>query len=108
MNFLSVRSELRRLGSKKLFKILMNQKESKCLLNGFCSLLFRYEGYTFCLSEVLGRGCEIENLKKLEKEICKTEEGPSSEAKAEVSLFDCIGRSSYNLIRAEGPHPTRK
>ena len=108
MNFLSVRSELRRLGSKKLFKILMNQKESKCLLNGFCSLLFKYEGYTFCLSEVLGRGCEIENLEKLEKEICKTEEGFPSEAKADLSLFDCIGRSSYNLIKAERTKPLRR
>ena len=108
MNFRSVRSELRRLESKKLFKILMNQKESTCLLNGFCSLLFKYKGYTFCLSEVLGRGCEIDNLKKLENEICKREERPPSEEKAEVSLFDCIGKSSYNLIRAEGTKHLRK
>ncbi len=100
MNFRSVRSELHRLGKKKLFKILMNQKESKCLMYGFCSLRFKYEGYTFCLSEVLGQGCEIENLKKLEKEICRIEEPPSEE-EAGVSLFDCIGRSSYNVIRTE-------
>jgi hypothetical protein len=102
MNFHSVRLELRRLGSKKLFKILMNQKESKCLMHGFCSLLFKYEGYAFCLSEVLGQGCEIESLKKLEKEICKREEEPPSEEEAEVSLFDCIRRSSYNLIKDGG------
>ncbi len=101
MNFSSVRSELRRLGSKKLFKILMNQKESKCLLNGFCSLFFKYEGYTFCLSEVLGRGCEIENLKKLEEGTCKTEEGSPSDEKAGASLFDCAERSSYNLIKVK-------
>ena len=101
MNFHSVRLELRKLGRKKLLKILMNQKESKCLMNGFCSLLFKYKGYTFCLSEVLGQGCEIENLKKLEKEICKSEEGSSFEENGKVPLFDCIGRSSYNLIRLE-------
>ncbi len=85
------------MGKKKLFKILMNQKESKCLLNGFCSLLFKYRGYTFCLSEVLGQGCEIENLKKLDMEICKTNGSPPSEEKTEGSLFDCVGRSSYNF-----------
>jgi hypothetical protein len=101
MNFHSVRLELCRLGNKNLFKILMNQKESKCLLNGFCSLLFKYEGYTFCLSEVLGQGCEIEKLKKLEKEIYKSEEGLPSEEKAEVPLFDCMRGLSYILIKRE-------
>ncbi len=85
------------MGKKKLFKILMSQKESKCLLNGLCSLLFKYRGYTFCLSEVLGQGCEIENLKKLDTEVCKTDGNPPSEEKPEVSLFDCAGRSSYNF-----------
>jgi hypothetical protein len=79
----------------------MNQKESKCLMHGFCSFLFKYEGYTFCLSEVLRQGCEIENLEKLEKEMGKSEEGSPSEEEAEVSLFDCIGKSSYNLIKIE-------
>jgi len=99
MNFHSVRLELRSLGKKKLFRILMNQKESKCLLNGFCSLIFKYKGFTFCLSEVLGQGCEIENLQKLEKEISKSEEGSPFEENEIVSLFDRTGRSSYNLIR---------
>ncbi len=97
MHFRSVRLELRRLGCKKLFKILMNQKESKCLLYGFCSLLFKYKGYTFCLSEVLGQGCEIENLKKLEKEINRCEEEFLAEEEKEASLFDCARRSSCNL-----------
>jgi len=82
-------------------KILMNQKESKCLLYGFCSLLFKYEGYTFCLSEVLGHGCEIEKLKKLEKEICKSEEGPPSEEEVEVPLFGRKKGSSANSIKRE-------
>jgi hypothetical protein len=97
MHFRSVRSELRRLGCKKLFKILMNQKESKCLLYGLCSLLFKYKGYTFCLSEVLGQRCEIENLKKLEKEINKCEE--ESLAEEEASLFDRARRSFCNLAQ---------
>ncbi len=108
MNFRSVRSELLKLGNKRLFKLLMTQKESKCLLNGFCSLLFKYKGYAFCLSEVFGRGCEIENLKKLENETCQAEEDPSPEEKLEASLFDCLGRPSYNLIRIEGIHSLKK
>ena len=87
MNFHSVRLEVCRLGNKNLYKILMNQKESKCVLYGFCSLLFKYEGFTFCLSEVLGQGCEIEKLKKLEKDICKAEEDHPFEEKAEIPLF---------------------
>jgi hypothetical protein len=30
-----------------------------------------YEGYAFCLSEVLGKGCEVQELEKLEKETCQ-------------------------------------
>ena len=74
MNFQSVRGKLRRLKSKTLFEVAMNQKEYKCILNGFCSFHFMYEGYAFCISEVLGKGCEIQKLENLEKEICLSEE----------------------------------
>jgi hypothetical protein len=96
MNFHSVRAEVRRMGRKNLFKMLMSQKESRCLLNGLCSFHFAYKGYTFCLSEVLGEGCESEKLKKLEKEICEPEEAGVSRENIEVPLFDCMKRSSYN------------
>ena len=101
MNFFLVRAELRRMGRKKLFKMLMSQKESKCILSGLCSFHFEYKGYTFCLSEVLGEGCELERLKRLEKEICEREEAEAFREKVEIPLFDCIERSSYNLIRKE-------
>jgi hypothetical protein len=101
MNFHLVRSELRRMGRKNLFKMLMSQKEPKCILNGLCSFHFRYKGYTFCLSEVLGEGYEWQRLKKLEEETCEREEGHSSQENVEVPLFDCMRRSPYNLIREE-------
>jgi len=82
MNFHLVRTELRRLGKKHLFHMLMNQKESECLLNGLCSFRFEYKGYIFCISEVLGKGCESQRLKKLEQEACKSEEGLISEKAA--------------------------
>ncbi len=101
MNFRLVRAELRRMGRKNLFKMLMGQKESKCLLDGVCSLHFEYKGYTFCLSEVLGEGCESEKLKKLEKEACEREEAKASQENLDAPLFDCARRSSYNFIREE-------
>jgi hypothetical protein len=96
-----VRSELRRMGRKNLFKMLMSQKESKCILNGLCSFHFEYKGYTFCLSEVLGEGCESEKQKKLKKEACDREEAEASRENFEIPLFDCIRRSSYNLVKRE-------
>ncbi len=101
MNFILVRAELRRMGRKNLLKMLMSQKESKCILNGLCSFHFGYKGYTFCLSEVLGEGCESEKQKKLEKEACDPEEAEASRENFEIPLFDCIRRSSYNLDERE-------
>jgi len=101
MNFHLVRLELRRMGRKNLFKMLMSQKESSCLLSGLCSFHFGHKGYTFCLSEVLGEGCESERLKKLEKETCEREEGQAFQENVELPLFDCMRSSSYNLIMEE-------
>ncbi len=101
MNFVLVRAELRRMGRKNLLKMLMSQKESKCLLDGICSLHFEYKGYTFCLSEILGEGCESEKLEKMEKERCEREEAQTSQENLDIPLFDCMRRSSYNSIREE-------
>ncbi len=97
MDFHSVRTELRRLGKKNLFNMLMNQKESRCLLNGLCSLRFNYKGYPFCISEVLGEGCESQKLKKLDQEASETREERVSQEKVEVPLFDWMNGSSYNF-----------
>ncbi len=101
MNFIFVRAELRRMGRKNLFKMLMSQKESKCLLDGLCSFHFDYKGYTFCLSEILGEGCESEKLRKLEQEACEREEAQASRENVDAPLFDCVKGSSYNLIGKE-------
>ena len=97
MNFHLVRIEVRRLGKKNLFKTLMDQKESKCLLKGLCSYHFEYKGYTFCISEVLGEGCEFQRLKKLEQEAYETREEPISQEKGQVPLFDSKKGLSYNF-----------
>ncbi|HXX32833.1 MAG TPA: hypothetical protein VEM15_00025 [Thermodesulfobacteriota bacterium] len=101
MNFRSVRTELRKMGRKNLLNTLMNQKESKCLLNGLCSLHFDYKGYSFCLSEILGEGCESERLRKLEKQACEREETQLPQENVKAPLFDDMETSSYNLIEKE-------
>ena len=83
MDIQSTKEKLRKLKRKKLFETAMSQRKSRCILNGYCSLHFRYEGYTFCLSEVLGKGCEVQELEKLEKEIYQRDEGFD----ASLSLF---------------------
>jgi len=95
MDFHSVRREVCRLGKKNLFEMLMRQKESRCLMHGLCSFRFEYKGYTFCISELLGKGCELEKLKKLEQQACESEEGPQE--KVEVPLFDSKDDASYNF-----------
>ncbi len=97
MNFHSVRMEVRRLGKKTLFNMLMDRKESRCLLNGLCSFYFEYKGYTFCVSEVLGGGCESQKLKKLEQESGEVKEESVPLEQAEVPLFDWMKDASYNF-----------
>jgi len=97
MDFHSVRTEVRRLGKRNLFEMLMRQKESRCLLNGLCSFHFEYKGYTFCISEVLGKGCESQRMKKLDQEASEAGKEPICQENAEASLFDWEDDSSYNF-----------
>ena len=99
MDFHSVRVEVRRLGKKHLFEMLMRQKESRCLLKGLCSFHFEYKGYTFCISEVLGKGCESQRLKKLDQEASEAKGERMAAENVEVPLFDWKNSASYNFIR---------
>ncbi|MFB3887260.1 MAG: hypothetical protein ACE144_18705 [Thermodesulfobacteriota bacterium] len=93
MDFYSVKRELRRLEVRILFEMVMNQRESKCLIiNGLCPFYFRHEGYGFCLSEVLGKGCELQQLEKLEIEGCRAYETGSS------SLLLSLFREATEII----------
>ena len=71
MDFHSIKVELRSLGVRNLFEIVMNQKESKCVLNGLCPFYLKHRGHGSCLSEVLGKGCELQKLEKPQTEICQ-------------------------------------
>jgi len=58
-----LKAKLRRMTKGVLLRIVLSQKERKCLLGGFCPFLFHYRGILFCLSEVLRQGCQVERQK---------------------------------------------
>ncbi len=66
MDIYRFRRELRTLTSKGLLEMAFKQKEKKCILLGEpCQYKITYEGAAFCISELLGKGCEAEYLRKL-------------------------------------------
>lgn len=56
------KSELRKMRRGDLLRMSLNQKERKCLLGGICPFLLEYRRSLFCISEILGQGCQIEKL----------------------------------------------
>ncbi|MEO0266491.1 MAG: hypothetical protein ABIM43_07820 [candidate division WOR-3 bacterium] len=68
MDYLQIRLELKKLGKRTLFQLVLGQKISRCLIKkGNCPLLFKYKKLNFCLSEILGKSCQEERLKKFER-----------------------------------------
>lgn len=56
------------MGIKELLRMATNQKIRKCLvINKTCRFYLRYKNFYFCASEILGKGCEIERLDRLEE-----------------------------------------
>ncbi len=53
-------AELRRLGERDLLRMVLNQKQSKCVLSGVCRFLLEQRHILFCVSEILGQGCQVE------------------------------------------------
>jgi len=54
------KEELRKLKKGDLLKMILNQRERKCVLGGACRFLLEYRRILFCVSEILGRGCQVE------------------------------------------------
>ncbi len=54
------KEELRKMTKGDLLKMVLNQGERKCVLGGLCRFLLEYQRILFCVSEILGRGCQIE------------------------------------------------
>ncbi len=58
-----IKSELRRLAKGDLLKMVFGQAEKNCILGGTCPFLSNYQQILFCVSEVLGQGCQMEKLR---------------------------------------------
>jgi hypothetical protein len=79
MDILKTRYELRRLRKGNLFHLALNCKISYCSLGRRqCGLLFPYQGSNFCISEISGKGCQVESLQQLEGLSDQTEKGTPS------------------------------
>lgn len=68
MDPLKIRVKLRKMGKTELLKLVTKQKISSCLVGGtLCRFHLHYKEYTFCASEIVGHGCQLEKLKRLEE-----------------------------------------
>jgi hypothetical protein len=68
MDALKIRAELRKMGRKKLLRLVTKQKISNCLIGGTaCRFHLRHKEFSFCASEIMGHSCQLEKLKKLEE-----------------------------------------
>lgn len=78
MDVCESRSELRRMSRRDLFKLALNRRMSNCLIGGrSCGFYLQYNGGSFCVSEILGKGCEVERLEQL-KQVCDEKEEVNS------------------------------
>jgi hypothetical protein len=57
-----LKAELRKMTKGNLLRMVLNQKEKKCLLGGICPFLLEYRRILFCVSEILCQGCQMERL----------------------------------------------
>ncbi len=60
---LSLKLELKQVAKKDLLKMVFGQSEENCILGGTCPFLLNYQQVRFCVSEVLGHGCQMEKLR---------------------------------------------
>jgi hypothetical protein len=67
MDVYKTRYELRNAGKRHLFRLVFAQKISECLIGGqVCGLYLHYKGFNFCVSEIMGEGCELEKSVQLQ------------------------------------------
>ncbi len=68
VDILEAKRELKEMRGINLFRIVMDQKLSKCLVGGItCGYSLLYKEIRFCLSEIMGKGCLIERLGQWER-----------------------------------------
>ena len=70
-------------------RLVSAQRISRCLIGGrACGLYMRYKGFNFCVSEIMGEGCQVERSAKVE-EVYQSQE----ESSCPLPLMDRIGIS---------------
>ncbi len=68
MDVYKARCALRSMVKRHLFRLVSAQRISGCLIGGqVCSLYFHYQGFNFCVSEIMGEGCQVEKSAKVEE-----------------------------------------
>jgi hypothetical protein len=68
MDIRKARYELRRMSTGDVFKLALNWRISYCLIGGRpCGFLLQYKESIFCVSEILGKGCQVERLMQSEQ-----------------------------------------
>src|SRR5512139_1765867 len=55
-----LKAELMKMTKGDLLRMVLSQKERKCLLGAICPFLLEYQRILFCVSEILGQGCQVE------------------------------------------------
>ena len=94
---LQFKSELRTMRKEDLLRMVSSQKERKCVLGGLCRFLLEYRRILFCVSEILGQGCQVERQ--------RLDSGQEAESESESSQRPkelCVGTSQL-LIFGRGP-----
>ncbi len=68
MDVYQARNELQKMSRRYLLGLASTQRISKCLISGRpCCLHLHYQGPNFCISEIMGEGCQVEKSAKLEE-----------------------------------------
>ncbi|OGP93602.1 MAG: hypothetical protein A2157_03685 [Deltaproteobacteria bacterium RBG_16_47_11] len=83
------RAELRQMAKANLLKMAFCQKGKKCLLGGVCPFLLEYQCILFCVSEILGQGCQIEKLRLLSDENAQSEDETPRKA-LKLTIGPCL------------------
>jgi hypothetical protein len=61
MDFQDARTELKTMDRGSLFRLAAGQRISRCLIGAVpCPLYFHFKNFGFCVSEILGKSCQVE------------------------------------------------
>ena len=84
-----LKAELRKMTKGDLLRMVLSQKERKCVLGGVCPFLFEYRRILFCVSEILGQGCQVER-QRLDSVQEAQSESESSQRPVELPVVICL------------------